>query len=390
MVGKWHLGYSSLEYTPTYRGFDHFYGYYNGFIDYWNKTYGDYLDLRNGTTIETDPEILSPHLHNGYVLQSKAEEMIRMHMESGTSKPMFLYYAMQLVHGEWAAPSRFLERCSYPVLDDDYEGSVEHTYCAMNVMLDEAIANLTCVLEAYGMSDNTLLMIVSDNGAASEIRGASYPFMGMKGAYFRGGVSVTAIIHSKLIPKSMRGESYYGEMHVTDWLPTIMHAATNGAWSGSYSGMELDGHDMFEVIFNNSSSPRKEIVYSIDGENAVYAIQVNGMKLIANVKDNSRVSPNFVFENDEYPELNQLLCDNPSLMKNNNNDVVSAKSSLFAEYSKYGASDEDRKNPRLHIISLSLQRTWIFGVLSVIFISSMGFVILNHRQASYTSKTMFT
>ncbi|KAL1420445.1 hypothetical protein MTO96_024269 [Rhipicephalus appendiculatus] len=38
MVGKWHLGYKSLAHTPTWRGFDTFFGYYNGDIFYFNHT----------------------------------------------------------------------------------------------------------------------------------------------------------------------------------------------------------------------------------------------------------------------------------------------------------------------------------------------------------------
>ena len=39
LIGKWHLGMSSASRTPTYRGFDYFYGYYNSYIDYWTKTF---------------------------------------------------------------------------------------------------------------------------------------------------------------------------------------------------------------------------------------------------------------------------------------------------------------------------------------------------------------
>ena len=35
MVGKWHLGFCNWRYTPTYRGFQSFYGFYNAAEDYY-------------------------------------------------------------------------------------------------------------------------------------------------------------------------------------------------------------------------------------------------------------------------------------------------------------------------------------------------------------------
>ena len=42
---RWHLGYCKWEYTPTYRGFDTFYGRYNGRSDYYNHSVGRRLTL---------------------------------------------------------------------------------------------------------------------------------------------------------------------------------------------------------------------------------------------------------------------------------------------------------------------------------------------------------
>ena len=47
MVGKWHLGYNKWDYTPTYRGFDSFYGYYNGAEDHFTHKVLHILDFRD-------------------------------------------------------------------------------------------------------------------------------------------------------------------------------------------------------------------------------------------------------------------------------------------------------------------------------------------------------
>ena len=47
MVGKWHLGFYKWEYTPTYRGFDSFYGYYNALEDHFTHTVLNILDFHD-------------------------------------------------------------------------------------------------------------------------------------------------------------------------------------------------------------------------------------------------------------------------------------------------------------------------------------------------------
>ena len=73
-------------------------------------------------------------------------------------------------------------RCHKPTsIDDDYEYDSEQNYCATNLMMDEAIANLTCTLNTYGYNDNTYLIITSDNGGDPSAIGSSYPYKGNQG-----------------------------------------------------------------------------------------------------------------------------------------------------------------------------------------------------------------
>lgn len=43
LIGKWHLGYHKDEYTPARRGFDSFFGYYTGYISYFNHTITEFV-----------------------------------------------------------------------------------------------------------------------------------------------------------------------------------------------------------------------------------------------------------------------------------------------------------------------------------------------------------
>ena len=49
MVGKWHLGFFEWSYTPTYRGFESFYGFYTDAEDHFEHKNLGILDLRDDT-----------------------------------------------------------------------------------------------------------------------------------------------------------------------------------------------------------------------------------------------------------------------------------------------------------------------------------------------------
>jgi arylsulfatase A-like enzyme len=214
---------SSYARTPTYRGFDKFYGFYSGYIDYYTKQEENgYLDLQDGLQLETDETYLSSDTHASYIFAEKVDEMITDHADTygygdDNTQPFFLYYAVQLVHFPYLVPDVYSSRCSTDTGDGDLI-----QYCGLNLMLDEVVANVTCTLSSTGLLDNTIIVLASDNGGNKLISGSNYPNRGYKYDQFRGGVGVNAFIFSPLLDDSVKGTSYYGQMHVTGKLLSFL------------------------------------------------------------------------------------------------------------------------------------------------------------------------
>ncbi len=117
MVGKWHVGQSRWEQTPTFRGFESFYGYYNGMEDYYTHEFRGAYDFRWEPKEFCGKGCSAPINENGtystHLFAKAAEDVIEQYDES--RGPLFLYLAFQAVHApdevppEYEAP--YADRC---------------------------------------------------------------------------------------------------------------------------------------------------------------------------------------------------------------------------------------------------------------------------------------
>nr|UNO37566.1 sulf4-like protein [Psylliodes hospes] len=275
-VGKWHLGFFKKEYTPTFRGFDTHYGYWQGYHDYYthiNKaTYADDngYDFRRNLEVDYDAK----GKYSTTLFTNEAVKLIRKH---DTNKPMFLYMAHLATHAGGAvnplqAPDEEIAKFAH-IKDPELR-----IYAAMVSMLDQSVGEVIAALREKQILQNSVILFMSDNGAAPEgiypNHGSSYPFRGMKGSAWEGGNRNLAAIWSPLIQKSRRVSNHL--MHITDWLPTFYSIAG----LNKTQIPNIDGQDMWKSISEDKESPRTEMVYNIDDTDGWGAIRQGDWKYV--------------------------------------------------------------------------------------------------------------
>ena len=244
MLGKWHLGHCDTRYTPKYRGFDTFIGSYSGAVNHWNRMGGlskggrRGYDLRNGT----DVSYYGEGLHSSELYSKLAVDIIKTSKE-----PYFLYVSLTMVHAPFQDVSK---KDSKPVTPSaTIRDGMIHA-------MDKATADIAHAIDNSNSADNTILIFMSDNGGKNfpGIK-PNLPLKGGKAALYEGGTRVPGFVRGGGVAA---GSKYGGLMHMVDWVPTLVRIA------GGTVPQDLDGLDQFEAIWNESASPRHDMVYNID------------------------------------------------------------------------------------------------------------------------------
>jgi arylsulfatase A-like enzyme len=232
-IGKWHLG-DSYPFRPHDRGFDHSIRY-NSFglhtiAGHWENSAFDDHGWQNN----------EPIIFKGYNTDFFFEEA-----ESWVGqqeKPFFLLLATTAPHAPLYVPSRY---------EKPFEdlGKLLAAYFGMMINLDDNVGRLMKYLDESGLSENTIVIYMTDNGSRERSGFYGAGMRGTKGSLYEGGHRVPFFIRW---PDGIEGHPHdIGEprdidvlTHSTDLLPTLLELMNLNVNRPA----DFEGHSLVPVL----------------------------------------------------------------------------------------------------------------------------------------------
>jgi len=215
LIGKWHLG-RLPDFGPLQSGYDHFYGFRAGVLDYFTHKYGppssDTEDLW-----EDDVKIR----HTGYLtdlLGNRAVDVVNAYAKPG--QPFLVSLHFNAPHWPWEAPGDEAESQRLTNLFH-FDGGTQRTYRRMIQQMDLQVGRVLQALDANGIAENTIVVFTSDNGG--ERYSDTWPFTGRKTELLEGGLRIPAVTRW---PARIAAGGVSDQVMISmDWLPTLLACA---------------------------------------------------------------------------------------------------------------------------------------------------------------------
>ncbi|XP_035694671.1 arylsulfatase B-like [Branchiostoma floridae] len=218
MVGKWHLGFCDKKYTPTYRGFDSFYGFYEAEETYYNHSWG--ADPENGPWIDLrDNEEVVRNMTDEYGPDFFTTQDVKNIGDHPKDQPLFMYVPFQHVH----RPLEEVPETAYRNMYRDETDNRTKLLRDMVTAMDLNVGRIVDAMKGAGLWDNTLLIFSTDNGGWPDQGGSNYPYKGGKFTLWEGGTKGVAFVHGNMLVET--GYTNNEMIHAVDWFPTIVAAA---------------------------------------------------------------------------------------------------------------------------------------------------------------------
>ena len=258
MFGKWHLG-TQPQFHPQARGFDEFYGFLAGA----HSIFPAKASQPFHSTIMRDK---SPLIEPEYLTDAIARETVNF-IGVNQDKPFFAYVPFNAVHTPIEATKKYQDR--FP----DETDQTKRDYYAMTSALDDAVGSIVAAINKHGLSENTLVIFVNDNGGPIYTGVQSNgPLKLGKLFLFEGGIRVPMVIK---LPGKFQPDTIYDQPTSTlDLFPTICAAAGIKV----PSGINLDGVDLTPFVNGQSTGAPHETLFWSNGPNI--AVRQGNWKLV--------------------------------------------------------------------------------------------------------------
>ena len=244
LVGKWHLGYEE-QFHPLQRGFDEFWGYTGGGHDYFTSN----PENKKGYKAQIQSNYRTPQKIT-YLTDDKGDEcvsFIKRHKE----QPFFLFASFNAPHTPMQATEADLE------LYKHIKNKKRRTYAAMVHRLDVNVGKIMATVKKQGLSKNTVVVFISDNGGPVFTNASNNtPYRGKKGTLLEGGIHVPYIINW---PGTLsKKQTYNATVSSLDIAPTFL-ALAGGTPNEKqpFTGVNL----MPFLLGKNASEPHKELLW---------------------------------------------------------------------------------------------------------------------------------
>jgi arylsulfatase len=272
MLGKWHLG-SKAPFLPLHYGFDSFYGlpYSHDMwpVDYSGNPITDTSNWRiNFPTlpvIEGDQQVATiTTLEQQATLTTTLTEKAEQFIIKNQANPFFLYLAHPMPHVPLAVSKKFRGKTTEGLFGDVISE------------IDWSIGRVMAILDKTGLSNNTILIVTSDNGpwlSFGNNAGSSGGLREGKGTAWDGGTRVPCFIRW---PGKVAAGSICSQLLTNmDILPTIM-AAVNA----SLPKEKIDGLNFLPLLTGQTNNSPRELFYVYYDANSLKLVRYKQWELV--------------------------------------------------------------------------------------------------------------
>jgi arylsulfatase A-like enzyme len=233
-IGKWHIGDLPRTAWPDHQGFDHWFG----FLNQWRLAG---LHDAEGEMVLSLPRYNNPWLEG----DREPGKMYPGHLEKIlTDKAISVLTDLNNAQAPWFlnlwffAPHEPVKAA--PAFAQKYPATPAGMYRALVNQLDFNIGQIIAHLDKIGALQNTIVVIVSDNGGTNRDLDNNAPFFGTKGTLLEGGLRTPLIIRWPDL--SSRGQVYADAVGIEDIYPTLLESI------GVPAPANLDGDSLYQGV----------------------------------------------------------------------------------------------------------------------------------------------